>query len=81
MSETLTKLFRQLYFPMGGYEQETDTIWMSEGHGIKLVATNTTNGIICVSGNGETLKVDTTEELERVFVAYFKGNGLERMIG
>jgi len=81
MSEVLTKLFRQLYFPMGGYEEETDTMWMSEGHGTKLVATRTENGIICVSGKGEVITVNNEEELEKTFVSFFMGNGLQRIVG
>lgn len=80
MSDTLTKLFRQLYFPIGGYEEEIETIWMSEGRGVKLVATKTENGIVCVSGKGEIITVSNEEEMEQVFLSYFKGNGLQRIV-
>jgi hypothetical protein len=81
MNDTLTKLFRQLYFPMGGYEEETDTMWMSEGRGVKLVATRTENGIVCISGKGEVITVNSEGELEQIFLSYFKGNGLQRIVG
>jgi hypothetical protein len=34
-----------------------------------------------VSGKGEVITVNNEEELEKTFVSYFKGNGLQRIIG
>jgi len=72
MENVLNKLFKELHFLMGGYEKETDTIWMSEGHGAKLVATKTSNGIVCVCENGEIFRISNEEEMENVFLSYFK---------
>lgn len=75
MEEILRRLLKELHFPLGGYDDVTDTLWMIESRQNKIIATRTETGFTCMEGHGEVLQVETLEQLESLFLNYFKGNG------
>lgn len=70
LKNTLTNLFRKLYFPIGGSEDSIQAIWMEEP-GRKLVTICTEAGYSTVFPNGATLTVTNIEQVERLYVKFF----------
>lgn len=79
LKEMLTRLFRKLYFPMGGSNDNIQAIWMEEPDK-KLITICTEAGYTTVFPNGAALSHNNVEQVERLYVKFFTERGsLESM--
>lgn len=67
----LTHLFRQLPFPMGGYNKENGSIYMIDND-LRMTALLTKNGYVVVSASGDVYNFSTIAEVESCFLLYFR---------
>ena len=74
LKSTLDRLFNQLYFPIGGANDNAQTIWMEEPSK-RLVTVTTENGFITVANTGQVIKSKEACEVEAIYLTVFKAPG------
>ena len=79
LSNLLTTLFQKLPFPIGGEEPEAKLIWMTE-HDNTIIATVTKRGYTVVTSEGLCNTTEKIEEVESMFLTFFKMRGLGTMM-
>lgn len=71
LKELLDRLFDQLYIPIGGADDNTQSIWMKESSK-RLVTIATDNGFITVANTGQVIKSQDIAEVEAIYLIVFK---------